>query len=498
MRTAVARVLSVALAAASLSTVAARGADSPAALHPPHFATCSIGDAKLPLRCGRVEVFEDRVARKGRVLSLAVVEIDAVHRSDRAVFWNPGGPGGAPSDAVADIANGRFAKELLALHQTHDLVFVDNRGTGMSGAMNCSLYTPAHPELYFAQLFPDAPLRACRARASKSADLSRYTTDISADDLDDVRAAMHYPKIVLDGGSYGTMFYLDYARRHPAHVESLVLQGVAPPGLLLIPLEEAQGAEAAMRALERDCAADGHCRAHFPHFAAHFAALVQRFDAGPLKVSVRNAATKRVQTVRLSKEVFADQLRHTLYDNEGAAYVPYIIEEAYRGNTAPLAELMNAEARWNDVGLALGLNLSVTCAEDLPFITESALARASAGTFQGDTRVRAQQHACDIWNVRRAAASFVQPVRSDAPILMISGADDPATPPQYATEALRYLPNARQIVIPHATHDSESACTDALIVEFVHARAAKHVDGGRCAATAHRPPFAYSMAGFGS
>jgi pimeloyl-ACP methyl ester carboxylesterase len=462
----------------------------------PHFSSCNVGGTDLKAHCGKVDVYENRSLRAGRTISLDVIEIDARQRTNRAVFWNPGGPGAADSSNVPAIASGQAAAELMKLHDTYDLVFVDNRGTGLSHEIRCDLYSTRHPEYYFAQIFPDEPLRACRAARSKDTDLSMYTTDISADDLDDVRAALHYPQIVLDGGSYGTMLFLDYARRHPAHVESVVLSGVAPPGFYFIPLADAQAARTAMNDLIADCARDSTCNLHFPDLAAHFAALVRRFDRGPISVRIRNALGHE-QTVSLSKEVFADQLRHTLYASEAAAYVPYIVDQAYRANYAPLAELVETATRFFGRGLSTGLNLSVTCAEDLPFITEAQIVRASAGSFQGDTRVRAQQRACAIWNVRRASPSFAQPVRSRAPILMISGAEDPVTPPSYGRDALRYLPNGRQLVIPYTGHDSESACTDALVVAFVRTRNAKALDASKCIGSSRRPPFATSMKGFG-
>jgi hypothetical protein len=60
------------------------------------------------------------------------------------------------------------------------------------------------------------------------------------------------------------------------------------------------------------------------------------------------------------------------------------------------------------------------------------------------------------------------------------------------------LPNGRQIVVLHAGHDAESPCTDAMIVAFVRSRDATRIDGARCTAIAHRPPFATSLRGFGS
>jgi pimeloyl-ACP methyl ester carboxylesterase len=453
-----------------------------------HLAPCVVGKAKLPARCGTLDVFEDRAAQSGRTIPLKLVVVAAKTPSGRAMFWNPGGPGASAVEQAPFIVDGVFAKPFVTLRDRYDLVFVDVRGTGGSAPLNCSLFTPNHAAPYFAKLWPDAPLRACRTASAKKANLDLYTTDITADDLEDVRAALKFDQVVLFGGSYGTMLYLDYLRRHPAHVESAVLEGVAPPGVLVIPLDDAQGAKLATSRVIAACASDPACHRHFPDFGAHAAALQHRFDRGPLSIRIRNLATKRLETVALSKEVFADRLRQAMYSTEGAALVPVILEHAYRGDYEPLGWLIQ-QITMSFGEDAMGLNLSVTCAEDIPFITEADIARTSAGTFQGDTRVRAQQHACAIWNVRPVARAFNQPVRSDAPILMISGADDPASPPDLGRAALRYLPNARQILIPHAAHEIELACADRLIVEFVRARSAKKLDTAACAASFHRPPF---------
>ncbi len=457
---------------------------------------CTIGKNKLPAHCGALRVYENRDTHAGRTIEIHFIEVDAVHRTHHAIVFNPGGPGADDSSLAGYIANGEFEKAMSTLRDSYDLVFIDNRGTGQSHPLECSLYPNDHPEYYYKQLWPDTLLQTCRAQLTKTSDLNAYTTDATVADIDDVRAALQYPKLVLFGDSYGTMLYLDYARRYPSHVESIVLEGVAPPGFVKIPLQFAQGGQKAMDALIAACSKDVVCRSRFPHFADHFAAVMRRFDDGPLSVSIVNPATKRSQTVLLSKAVFADRLRDMLYANEAAAYVPYIIEQAYENNFVPAGRMVES---WTDAiwrGHNVGLNLSVTCAEDIPFISEADVAKTSDGSFVGDSRVRAQQRACSIWNVKRASSDFQTPVRSAAPVLMFSGAEDPATPKQYGQEELAYLPNGRQILIPNATHETELDCEDDLIVTFVHTRDAKRLDATRCVGSSQRPPFATSMTGF--
>ena len=450
---------------------------------------CRIGQTRAAAICGTLTVFEDRAAGAGRTIAIRFIVIEAKHRTHRAIAFNPGGPGVPATGMAADFADATDGA-LATLHDRYDLLLVDNRGTGGSAPQNCDFAPAAHPELYFRQMWPDAIVQSCHDRLAAQANLSLYSTSVASDDLDDVRAALSYPKLVLFGGSYGTRFYLDYARRHPDSVESVVLEGVAPPHFYIIPLPMARGAQTAIDNLQQACRNDPSCSAHFPHFADDFAAVVQRFDAGPVTLAVRNPITHRLQNVQLTKEVFVETIRHAMYFPPGAAYIPVTIERAYHGDYTPLGEMVSQMALFFANIQADGLNLSVTCVEDIPFITEADVTRESAGTFEGDARVRAQQRACKFWNVDPAPATFLDPVRSNAPILMISGSDDPATPPAYARAGLAYLTHGQIMLVPGASHDSDlPPCVDVTIVAFVRARSAQGLNLSRCAAAYRRPSF---------
>ncbi|MGB6517308.1 MAG: alpha/beta fold hydrolase [Candidatus Cybelea sp.] len=463
-----------------------------------HTWSCTAGKARLAATCGTYAVYENRAAASGRKIALKFIIIRAVHGSKRAIAWNPGGPGASSTAFAGPIADGGVSGELRTLRDRYDILLVDNRGTGGSAPQQCDFSPADRPALYFRQLWPDELVKSCRSRLARGADLSLYTTSVAADDLNDLRGALGYPKLVLDGSSYGTRLYLVYARRHPENVESIVLDGVAPPHFMIIPLEDARGAQGSITRLIAECKADAKCNVRFPSFGAHFTALVERFDRGSVSVPLENSKTKRVTIVQLSKEVFADRLRQLLYYPVSAAYTPFIIERAYRGDYGPLATMVDAVTQGFAGLVAEGLNLSVTCAEDIPFITRSDVLRTSVNSFEGDLRVRAQQRACTIWSVSPVAAGFMAPVRSDAPILMISGSDDPTSPPAFAEQALPYLPNARILLIQNASHATETACGDNLIVEFVRAGTAKGLDLSRCGQAYHRPAFATSMSGFGN
>lgn len=456
-----------------------------------HTKPCPIGG--VPATCGSLTVYEDRAAQRGRTIDLHFVLLHAKHRTGHVLAFNPGGPGASSTDSAPAVAAGQFFGEFTTLRDTYDVLLLDNRGTGLSAQQPCDFAPRARPAEYFRQVFPDAEVKKCRARLAVHANLSLYSTAVANDDLADVATALGYKKIVLDGGSYGTRMYLAFARQHPGRVESIVLRGVVPPHFVILPLQMAGGLQISLTNLIAHCKADQTCSAQFPDFGPHFAAVNARFAGGPLAVPVRNDATQQIQTVRLSHEVFVERIRQALYDPQTAAYIPIIIEHAYSGDYAPLARLVDEISQEFANTQANGLNLSVSCAEDLPFVTEAAIQSSSAGTIEGDARVRAQQRACRMWNVKPVPRSFIDPVRSRLPMLLISGTDDPASPAKYAEEALPYLPNARLLLIKGGSHESDSPCVDKTADRFVRARSAARLDLAGCGNSYKRAPFATTL-----
>lgn len=483
-----------ALAVAALLTPIGAAQSSPAALGL-HIKACTQGKARVPALCGTYGVYENRATQSGRIIAIKFIVLKAKHPSNRAMAIIGGGPGERSTDYAPPVADGVFLKEAAQLRGTYNVVFMDDRGMGASHGLVCSLTSASDPASYFRDLFPSNLITACHTKYSATSDLALYNTNYATDDLNDIRAALGYPKLVLNGGSYGTFFALIYMRRHPQNVESAVLNGVDPPGFEPLPGEPA-GVQRALGDLIVKCKRNAVCNAHFPHFAQQFDALVQRLDTGPIPATLvlkKGATPVRVQ---LSKAVFVDHLRQALYDPGAAAFVPYVVDQAARGNTTPLATLISVVAVGLDEDLTMGAWLSYTCAEQIPFLDDAVIKEAAAHSFAGDLRIEAQRRACAIWNVPAMPASFNQPVRSSAPVLMISGSDDPATPPHYAESAVSYLPNARIVLVQGAGHAAESPCTDALIVQFVRTNSAKGLNVNSCSSAFKVPAFIIDAKGF--
>jgi pimeloyl-ACP methyl ester carboxylesterase len=198
----------------------------------------------------------------------------------------------------------------------------------------------------------------------------------------------------------------------------------------------------------------------------------------------------------LTRPVFADTVRLFLYARRNAVLLPLLIHEAARGNTTPLAKAIAAYAQAVFGGTpgeqAMGDNFSVNCQEGVAFITPDDATRESANSFMAGSILDARQASCAVWNVRRADLSFIEPVRSSVPVLMISGADDPATDARYATRQLAYLPHGRQIIVPNGGHINDDPCLTSLEVQFLQTSSTAGLDAS-CVKHFSRPPFVTSL-----
>jgi pimeloyl-ACP methyl ester carboxylesterase len=105
------------------------------------------------------------------------------------------------------------------LRRQRDVLLMDNRGTGKSGAIDCHALQTA--EAWTVEL-----VAACGASLGDRAAL--YSTAYATDDLAAVLAALGIGQIDLYGDSYGTYFEQVFAVRHPQALRSIVLDGAYP------------------------------------------------------------------------------------------------------------------------------------------------------------------------------------------------------------------------------------------------------------------------------
>ena len=345
-------------------------------------APCSVPGIDRQTECGTLGVPESR-DRAGRTISLRLVVVRATRRAAaagrEAVFFMTGGPG---SGATASARG--LTREHAALAPTHDFVFMDQRGTGQSNPLACAV--PAAPGL--PPMFSADDAAHCRKALEPSADLRAYTTSDAVADLEAVRRALGYERINLHGSSYGTRLAWSYAATFPERARTLVLHGPVPPGFL-IPLPFAKGLETALNGVITDCLADPPCAARFPRLTADVEAAFERLRGGPARVTLDGQTEST-----FSRGELAEAVRYLLYSATDARRVPLLLTQAAAGDYTPIARASANYRRGLNRTLNMGMYLSVTCAEDIPFLDDAAIAATSQNTKLGTTgRASRWQHA---------------------------------------------------------------------------------------------------------
>ncbi|HET9408086.1 MAG TPA: alpha/beta fold hydrolase [Candidatus Sulfotelmatobacter sp.] len=445
-------------------------------LHP-----CKIDEGPSEAFCGKYNVFEDRSSQAGRQIGLKVVIAPALKRDPKPdpLFIFAGGPG----QGAAKLAT--FLLPMFRhIQLDRDIVLIDQRGTGDSNPLNCEPDGRDEDDFSKIDSYPIDRFRACLA--GYKADPRLYTTSIAMDDIDEVRRYLGYGSINLWGASYGTRAALVYLKRHPDSVRSVVLDAVAPPDMRL-GLFAARDVQRAFDLMIEDCAKDQACSKHYPRLRESAAALFAHAEAKP-RVTITHPRTGNKVEVTISERLVALLIFHALYDPTLTSLLPQLITDAAQGNYQGL--LASAFTGGLPKGsFSDGMFLSVACAEDMPRIQPAEIEREAKGRFLGTAFFDARMKPCEFWPKGAVGEDFYQPVVSDKPVLILSGIDDPITPPTWGDQVAKNLPNAKHILVPGAGHGSTAhGCALELIGKFVDQAGSKDLDSS-CLQTQHRPPF---------
>lgn len=301
---------------ACLAAAAALGAAGPA-----HAAIAWTPCATAGYDCARVDVPLDRSGAVPGTVSLAVTRARAQSDpTNTAVVALAGGPGQAALPLTQD-----FAQVLAPAIADRDLLVFDQRGTGASGELACSSLAGATSLL--------KAVSGCAAELGAAR--GSYRTADSVEDLEAIRAAAGYDKLVLFGVSYGTKVAEAYAAAHPDHVAALVLDSVVlPEG----PDPFARSSLATAPRVLSDLCAHAACRRATPDVRGDLRRLAATLRRASLRGHVitgtgHRAAYKMGQS-QLVDILLAGDLNPTL-----RAELPGSMRAALRGDSAPLLRL---------------------------------------------------------------------------------------------------------------------------------------------------------------
>jgi len=380
-----------------------------------------------------------------------------------------GGPGQGSVEFYAAYRNA-----FEAVRRNRDILLVDQRGTGESARLDCDI----DDDISGAQLSNDETVKLAEECLDALPHDPRYfTTSVAVTDLEAIREALGYPSVNLYGVSYGTRVAQHFARRFPAAVRTIVLDGVVPPQIALGP-EIALEAQAAVDSIFSRCAEDVACNERFPDLPERFRTLTAELDDQPARVRIPDPLTGEYDTIRFGRAELAGAVRLLAYHPNTIAILPLLIAEAADGNLGPLAGQFRMTADSMSEALALGMHNAVMCTEDAPFYAPDRIDDAPLkDTYIGPLQVEALTAMCSVWPSGPIDDDFKTPLTTDVPTLLLSGSADPITPPRYADLASVHLKKAWLRTNPDQGHGQIAVgCMPRVVERFISQRSVEPGD----------------------
>jgi len=438
----------------------------PALAASPPLKACRIDGIPNELLCGSVQRPLDPARPDGVKIDVHYLVVPAMARNKQpdAVLMLAGGPG---QSAIGIAA--RVLPRLSRLNNRRDIVFIDQRGTGKSAPLECHEdKKPADTE----QLDTAAQMKrldACRAALEtlpygRDGGLRFFTTTIAMQDMDAIREQLGVPQWNLIGGSYGTRAALEYLRQFPTRVRRTVIDGVAPPDMVL-PASFSPDTQAALEKLF-----DANAKTH-PQLRADWQALLASL---PRAVTVAQPLTGKPEHFTVDRDLLLRAVRAPLYQPSLAAALPAALHAAAaEGRFESLFGLTSAFGGGKGVQLATGMHFSVICAEDYPRLPQST---DRPGADYGRLDSELYTRVCKTWPQGEVPAAFYTLPPAPSPVLVLSGGADPATPPRHGEHVAKALASGhpervQHVVVPESGHGVMAiGCMRDVMFRFIDAK----------------------------
>ncbi|MCC7206139.1 MAG: alpha/beta fold hydrolase [Anaerolineae bacterium] len=427
---------------------------------------------ETPARCGTFQVPEDWSQPDGRQITLRVAVLPALSPNPRGapIFHFEGGPGASAIEGYSTIWHSAYE----GFRADHDIVLIDQRGTGGSTSLQCTEFTSSALDDLAKGLSPEQRIEqsrerytACLNRLAATTDPAQYTTAALADDTDAVRAALGYDQINIFGSSYGTWLGQIYLARHGDHVNAAVLEGTVGPWNEHV-LSVGQNIQDTLYRVFDLCAADADCNRTYPDLRTRLDEAVQALSV-PAKALGISAASGQSYAVVITRDDFLGTLQALLDTGSSVATIPKVVTDAARGQFTTPATIMVALAEQAD-SVSLGMFQSIICAESLAYATPDDIQKAMDGSFYGtgDAVIESLIDGCRVWRSGEVDPADIAPARSDRPVLILAGGFDSRTPVAYAEEADARLSRSTLAVFPYQGHGilPFSGCAQQLAAQF--------------------------------
>jgi pimeloyl-ACP methyl ester carboxylesterase len=394
------------------------------------------------VECATFAVPLDWSDTDGETIDLALVRIPAGGESRGILLANPGGPGASGIDFVVNTGTAMVSD--LGLGE-YDIVGFDPRGTGRSTPLRCVddadldvwLYVDSTPDDAAEQALYDEYDEFFEEKCAEvyGDDLRHYSTEATARDMDAIRAASGFDEIAYYGVSYGTYLGGVYATLFPDRVGVMLLDAAFDPaGDTPEQARTTQtiGFEKALNNWADWCESSDTCAYRSRDVLADWDDLVERLDSDPFEKDGRTVNDTVLGTATVS----------ALYSETQWAQLGVALATAEEGDGTGLLALADSYHERSDDGTYAASSQAfpiIRCASGFynedpadPEALLETLLREAPRMSKGTTVDDLTGTGCE--GLTEDADIIELSYDGDAPIVVVGGENDPATPIRWAEE----------------------------------------------------------------
>ncbi|MCH2055175.1 MAG: alpha/beta hydrolase [Thalassotalea sp.] len=425
---------------------------------------CHLDGIREQVTCGTLSVPENYSQPDGQQIDVNFIVLPAIDGSAKKtpLMFLAGGPGQAATE-LATVLRSRFYE----VRKTHDIILVDQRGTGQSSQLKCDETALMQQNVYETLTF-DFDLDDVKQCISEfTQDLSQYNSENAIRDFDAVRAALGHDKINVYGGSYGTRAALVYMQLFPESLKSVVLDSVAPMDIRIGLF--GQTAARSYQLMLDNCQNEESCHKAFPNLDEDFQKVYAQLSEKPLKLTIPHPRLATPVELKIDVEKFVSTIQQQLYHVQGRSMMPLVIHHAAQGNFMPfVGVLAQGDEHQPKGGIYGNLLMNIACNEDFPLITDAEWQSDADNKFARNISHLGLQNVCPLWPQFQPSDKLYQAVTAEIPTLILSGNLDPVTPPEFGDIADKMLPNSRHIIAEKLAHIvAVNDCGVGLVADFI-------------------------------
>ena len=409
---------------------------------------------KVTFELGTLYVPENRADPKSRLIGIGFARFPALKgKGTLPTFHLPGGPGTSFLMFLKQDSKalGPRLKQIELYRKVGDVVMVDQRGFSERGdVLKFKYRTPDLPLDQPGSLarstesFKDMAKAAVAHYTKQGFDLRGYTVKECADDVNDLRKALGYEKIMLVGTSFGSQWSFAIMRRHPDVIARALLSGVEP---LDHGYDMPSHVYAAVQRMWWEAEKDPRFKPYLPPGGLAQASrdVLRRLDKAPVQVSVKDPKSGGKVTVTLGREDF--QRDAFFRGPAGPAFLLSLYHERYDvWATQVLAMRRSREIENRVIGPLIDTSLGVTPKRKFLLRTDP------ASEFLGHWNFDSYLATAGIWPTADVGDDFRTEIVCKIPVVFAQGDWDTSTPVENSLDIAPYFVNSRVVLAIHGGH----------------------------------------------